>query len=96
MPSCDYLTIPIVQPVFGYLRLGRVWHQVKCVKAHFEPDGIVKNEVVTADGRTFIVDGRKLKFRMLRPTDVPHPEAPPDTMFGKGRGGEPFSPPQRQ
>ena len=81
MPSCDYLTIPIVQPVFGYLRLGRAWHQVKCVKAHFEPDGIVKNEVITADGRTFIVDGRKLKFRMLRPSDVVHPEAPKDRML---------------
>ena len=32
MPSSEYLTIPIVEPVFGYLRLGRTWHQVKCVK----------------------------------------------------------------
>jgi len=97
MPGTNqYLTVPVPQPCFGYLRLGRVWHQVKCVQAHYEPDGVVKNEVATPDGRTFIVDGRKLKFRMLRPTDIPHPEAPRDTMPRQRRGGEPSSPPKRQ
>jgi len=76
-----YLTLTLQQPLFGFVRLGRTWHQVRCVKAFHEPDGVVKNEVITPDGRIFIVDNRKLKHRMPRPNDIIHPEAPIDGLL---------------
>lgn len=76
MPNRNtYFTIPTPQPAFGYLRLGRRGYQVRCIQTHYEPDGVIKNTVSLPDGRSMVVDTRKIKCRQRRVTDVPHPEA---------------------
>jgi len=70
-----YFTVPVPQPTFGFVRLKGRWHQVRTVLIHNEPDGVIKNTVTLPDGRSMVVDTRKIKCRQRRGNDIPHPEA---------------------
>lgn len=70
-----YFTVPVPQPTFGFVRLKGRWYQVRTILVHNEPDGVIKNTVSLPDGRSMVVDTRKIKCRQRRVTDVSHPEA---------------------
>ncbi len=77
-----YFTVPVPQPCWGYLRVGRTIYEVEITEIHNEPDGVIKNTVVLPDGRAMKVDNRKIKHR--RPRRLPFVANPNRPVQGPG------------
>ena len=76
MAQTSTFSVPVQQPCYGYLKLGKEWQQVKCLRALHRPEALVFNEVAKPDGTILVIDSRKIKFKMPRANFVEHPDAP--------------------